>query len=100
MSDSGSACAETFFGTTTPGIAATEQREVLYITWFIEAGHTSSQHTTFFEGTAGFNTLDHNTWSLPQPEEFDRDHAKIILVLRDNRGGVAWLTRDVLVALP
>ena len=92
--------AETFFGTTTAGIAPTEQREVLFVTWFIEAGSTSDLRTTFYEGTAGFDKLDHNTWTLPQPEEFPRDRARVVLVLRDSRGGVAWLIREVLIAQP
>ncbi|MBI5511541.1 MAG: hypothetical protein HY903_22525 [Deltaproteobacteria bacterium] len=94
------AAAETFFGTTTTGIAPTEQREVLFITWFVDGGSTAHQRTTFFEGTAGFDRLVHNTWTLPQPEELGRDRARLVLVLRDNRGGVAWLRRDVLVGRP
>ena len=92
--------AETFFGTTAAGVAPREQREVLFMTWFIEGGSTASGHTTFYAGTAGFERLAHNTWTLPQPEEFARDHARVILVLRDNRGGVAWLERDVVVVKP
>jgi hypothetical protein len=92
--------AESFFGTTTAGVPPSQQREVLVITWFIEGGSTVSQHTTFYEGTADFDRLEHNTFTLPQPEELDRDRLRLVLVLRDNRGGVSWLTREILVERP
>jgi len=94
------ASAESFFGTTTVGVDPTDQREILILTWFIEGGRTRYQRTTYYEGHADFATLTENRWSLPEPEEFDGAEAQVFLVLRDNRGGVDWLTRRVGVVRP
>jgi hypothetical protein len=92
--------AESFFGTTMAGIPPSNQREVLTLTWFVNAGSTDYQHTNYYDGIADFDRLDHNTWTLPQPEQYASDHAELFLVLRDNRGGAAWLSRQILLALP
>lgn len=43
-----------------------------------------------------FNTT--NTWDLPRPEDWGENTARIIIVLRDGRGGVDWTSK--LVRLP
>jgi hypothetical protein len=92
-----SEASESYVYVALPGAAPSEQRETLTVTWFITAGSTDNQRTTFYDGRVGLEVLTHNTWMLPQPEEFHADHAVVFTVLRDNRGGVDWLQREVLV---
>ncbi len=72
-----------------------DERERLALTWFVQAGDTDSERTTFIDGEVGFDMLERNVWQLPERAEYDGEQAAVIVVLRDNRGGVDWLERAV-----
>jgi hypothetical protein len=65
-------------------------REQLVLTWFIESGDTKSERTTYIPGDIPLKTLVTNEWTPARIKDYARDRARIIAVLRDNRGGVAW----------
>jgi hypothetical protein len=75
-----------------------ERREILTLTWFVEAGEMDSQRTRFIEGAVGLEMLEDNMWKMPLAAEYDGDQSLVTLVLRDDRGGVAWTSRGVSVA--
>ena len=76
---------------------ATEQ---LTFRWFAEAGDFGDRgeggRTTAFVGTLldgsipGFADAISNWWALPKKEDYAGDTSRLIVVVRDNRGGVAW----------
>jgi hypothetical protein len=76
------------------------ERETLALTWFVEGGDTDTTRTSFIDGKVGLDDLEHNSWDVPLVEEFDGDEAALYFVLRDERGGVGWLSRRVRVAKP
>jgi hypothetical protein len=76
------------------------RRESLIITWFVQAGETEAARTSYIEGEVKMDVLEHNQWTLPQPEEVDSSPAALILVVRDNRGGTSWLTRQIELVSP
>ena len=67
--------------------------ENLVVTWFITAGTTRFMRTTYIEGEDGFDALASNEWTTPRDNDITSDNALLVLVLRDERGGVAWLHR-------
>ena len=77
-------------------------RESLTVTWFIEGGSTDSTRTGFLPADdSDFSDLTDNEWTTPKRADFadrfgeDRRDARLFLVIRDNRGGLSWLIRDV-----
>jgi hypothetical protein len=77
-----------------------EVRESLVISWFVEAGSTRSMRTSFIDGELGFPDLDHNVWELPRPADLAVTQSHVVLVVRDERGGVAWLSRTFAFTAP
>jgi len=93
----------------------TRHYEHLDIAWYAEAGDFTGEgkgENTGFLPTAwpagqdnapsanpddlasfDFNTT--NTWDLPRHEDYKHDTARIIIVLRDGRGGVTWSSKLV-----
>jgi hypothetical protein len=65
-------------------------RERLFFTWFVEAGDTKHERTSFIEGATSFADASENRWAVPRTEDEPRDRARIIIVARDSRGGVGW----------
>ena len=72
-----------------------EKLENLAITWFVSSGSTEKERTAFTDGTSELSAIRANTWRLPFPRDEDRDEAQVVLVIRDERGGVNWLQRSV-----
>jgi hypothetical protein len=70
-------------------------RERLFFTWFVEAGETEHERTSFIEGATSFADASENHWTVPRSEDEPRDRARIIIVARDSRGGVGWRTGAV-----
>lgn len=75
--------------------------EKLDLAWFAEAGDFGSNgnggHRTGFLGfpddiDSPFAGATDNTWTLPKFESYGGSTAKLIVVVRDNRGGIAWTT--------
>jgi hypothetical protein len=71
--------------------------ERLTLAWFIESGDTKFSHTSTVEGVAGLERALSNKWKPARTKDYARDTALIVVVARDNRGGVGW--RSGVVAL-
>ncbi len=65
-------------------------RERIFVTWFVEAGETRSERTSFIDGVVALPDALSNKWKPPLTKQYARDTLKIIVVVRDDRGGVAW----------
>jgi hypothetical protein len=72
-------------------------RERLVLSWYVETGDVTpdSFHTGYFPGLTDIGQFLSNKWKPAKKADFPSDQARIILVLRDNRGGVAWTTGTV-----
>lgn len=70
-----------------------ERPESLYISWFVSSGEMAENRTSFLEDGASLAELGKNEWLLPKAGDEKRDAARTFLVLRDERGGVSWLSR-------
>jgi hypothetical protein len=96
---------ERFIPSAMPGAEAGERRrETLVMSWFVTDGSFSSselfgdgdgpfgggggERTTFVEGQYDFEALLENGWRLPRT--LSSSEATLVLVLRDERGGVGW----------
>ncbi len=65
-------------------------KEKLTVTWFVESGKTDSNRTSFIDGELPFESAMANKWTPPKLKDFPRTTARIVVVVRDNRGGVGW----------
>jgi len=79
-----------------PNIAPYEQ---LTISWYAECGDFGANglggDRTGYLGdpnnlNSQFGTALQNTWNIPKTEGCPIDYARMIVVVRDNRGGVTW----------
>jgi hypothetical protein len=75
--------------------------ERLDISWYAECGDfggngLGGRRTGYLgnptDPNATFDTALHNTWNIPKPEDYTRTLARITVVVRDNRGGVKWVS--------
>lgn len=71
------------------------RRESLFLTWFITTGSVRYARTWFIDDSTALDRLGENEWSLPKAGDEPSDTARLFLVLRDERGGVAWTERRV-----
>jgi hypothetical protein len=78
--------------------------ERLDISWYAECGDfggngLGGRRTGYLgnptDPNATFAAALHNTWNIPKPEDYPGTLARITVVVRDNRGGVAWLSGTV-----
>jgi hypothetical protein len=73
--------------------------EHLTLTWFVESGDTDDDRTSFVAG--GIGTLEKtlkNKWKPALSKDYPATTARIVLVARDNRGGVGWRSGIVTLA--
>ncbi len=70
-------------------------REQLLFTWFVDAGDTEAVRTTFIDGEVTWEVATQNDWNLPTTDDAPNAAARLWLVVRDNRGGVAWHAAQV-----
>jgi hypothetical protein len=75
-------------------------REQLVLTWFVEAGETEVTRTAFVSGRIGLDDARRNRWTTPARAELARDPARLVVVIRDDRGGVGWVDRTVTLVTP
>ena len=75
-----------------------ERRESLYISWFVNSGSTDQDRTSFIADGVSLAEFGRNEWLLPKAGDEERNEARMFLVLRDERGGVSWLSRRVELA--
>lgn len=78
-----------------PAALGERTREQLVLTWFIEAGETRYGRTSFVEASLPLARALRNTWTLPSATEHAAAEARLIVVVRDDRGGVGWRSARV-----
>jgi hypothetical protein len=72
-------------------------RERLRITWFSEGGGFVDSATEWGPGDRDsdgqpilFSSVLENDWSTPKSEDYPASSSLVLVVVRDNRGGVSW----------
>ncbi len=74
-----------------------EKRENLTLTWFYQGGEMDRDLSAYIPGqaTLSLETLGTNTWQPPTVEDHPESNALLHFVIRDNRGGTSWLSREI-----
>jgi hypothetical protein len=67
------------------------QEESLTFTWFVDHGSTDLVRSTYKQGVETMQKATHNVWEAPD----EASEARLIVVVRDHRGGVGFLERTV-----
>jgi hypothetical protein len=81
--------AETYVGPGPDGGIAT-QRETLLFSWFAELGDLDNARTLFIEGSNSLTDESADKWKPPATRVDARATSRLIVVVRDDRGGVGW----------
>ncbi|HLK91338.1 MAG TPA: hypothetical protein VKZ18_15680 [Polyangia bacterium] len=81
--------AETYVGAGLDGGTAT-LRETLLVSWFAELGDFHDTRTLFIDGAVTLADATTNKWKPPAVREDARPTSRVIVVVRDDRGGVGW----------
>jgi hypothetical protein len=66
--------------------------ERLIVSWFSEQGDLESTQTAYVAGKSEFSRLTDNKIEPRTKDDDPQDTSRVIVVLRDNRGGVSWTT--------
>jgi len=89
--------AQQYMGLNDEGVAATVY-ERLTLTWFVESGDTNHLRTSYIQGTSATgDASDRLKWTPAYLKDekdslrSDKNVSRIIVVIRDNRDGVAWI---------
>lgn len=81
--------AETYQGPGPEGATA-PLRETLLVSWFAELGDFHDARTLFIDGVESLADATADKWKPPAVREDPRPTARLIVVVRDDRGGVGW----------
>jgi hypothetical protein len=73
----------------------TDQRERLTLSWFVESGDMEFEKTAFIQDVEPISDTIRNSWTPAITREYMPDTARIVVVVRDNRGGVTWARGNV-----
>jgi len=73
----------------------TDQRERLTLSWFVESGDMESEKTAFIQDLEPISDTIRNSWTPAIVREYTPDTARVVVVVRDNRGGVTWARGNV-----
>jgi hypothetical protein len=65
-------------------------RERLVLSWFVETGDTSPGRSTFIDGELPFEDALTTKWKPGKTKDYAPDTARVVVVIRDDRGGVGW----------
>ena len=69
------------------------------ITWFIEGGDSDATRTGYLpqedDSDAAWTRARTLEWTTPKTVDFERDTARLYLVIRDGRQGQSFITRTV-----
>jgi hypothetical protein len=65
-------------------------RERLNLSWFVETGDVDHQRTTFIDGQTTLEDAGRINWTPAFKKNYAPDTAKMIVILRDDREGIAW----------
>ena len=66
------------------------RREQLTFSWFVEAGEPRFPRTGFIDGVVPLGRAIENRWKFPEPPDPGLVRARMVVVVRDDRGGVSW----------
>ena len=69
--------------------------ERLTFSWFVESGETTPGRTTFIDGIEPFDEALQVAWKPADVADYARDTSRLLVVVRDDRDGVAWRTATV-----
>lgn len=83
--------AESYLALPPGGSALVDRREALRVSWFSSAGALADEHTGRAESDLATST--ETTWQAPSAP----GPVRLWVVLRDSRGGVAFITHDLVV---
>ena len=64
--------------------------ERLYFSWFIESGTTKEERTGFIKGKTDLDEALKTIWRPASVKKFPGLQSRVVVVVRDSRGGVAW----------
>lgn len=72
--------------------------ERLTASWFASTGEIEHPRTSFIDGTASLDEMSRNRFTAPAADAWPSDGlTDFAVVLRDDRGGSAWITRKVIL---
>lgn len=80
---------ETYLGPGPDG-APGPLRETLLFSWFGELGDFDNARTLFIDGASSLADQTADKWNPPATRVDARSTSRLIVVVRDNRGGVGW----------
>jgi hypothetical protein len=72
-----------------------KRRERLTVSWFSEAGEWDAQRASFIEGVMDLRSATRNKWIAPKTKDYKKERVKILVVVRDDRGGVNWTSGQI-----
>jgi hypothetical protein len=75
-------------------------KERLSLNWNVETGDTKDGTTNYVEGLNTLEDAMKNEWEPERAKDYPRSTARLILVVRDNRDGVAWRSGIVQLGEP
>jgi hypothetical protein len=81
--------AESYLGTTAAGMPG-QVLEQLNLSWFVESGDLDDGRTGFIDMVTTFDKAIITKWQPASEKDYPGDTSRLIVVVRDNRGGVAW----------
>ncbi|HSS37168.1 MAG TPA: hypothetical protein VLT58_00220 [Polyangia bacterium] len=81
--------AQTYTAIDAGGGTATS-RETLLFTWFAELAGLDNHRTLFIDGVDTLDGAAADKWKPPATRDDDRAMSRLIVVVRDDRGGVGW----------
>jgi hypothetical protein len=88
---------EVYRGKDDEGVVRDDLRERLFLSWFIESGDSKDARTGFIAGQVPLERALMNKWKPDATKDYPRDTARLVVVIRDHRGGVGW--RSAIVRL-
>lgn len=93
----GEANAESYQGRK-PDLTAGTVRETLTFTWFVESGGTRDMYSKFIENDVPLDRARENRWRPAKVKDYPGETSRLIVVVRDSRGGVGWRSAAVRLA--
>lgn len=71
-------------------------REALTLTWFVRGGELESTRTAFVPERTTIERAGMNVWTTPKSVDYAESVADVYVVIRDDRGGTAWIRRGAM----
>lgn len=69
--------------------------ERLTLSWFASAGRMEKDRTVFIDGVSSPGESTRNTWTAPETKVWPPGPVFFHVVIRDDRGGVGWISHRV-----